>query len=279
LINKGASTIDGSFEFAGVLPGLYYLTAQDRTGLAATPIAVLVAERDVENLLIPLSSSTAVSARITVEGVTPGAKDPLASLSGMLKPEINTSLGNVMRSALPTPGTNVMTFMNIAPGDYQFDISQASQGYVLQGVTRENNTGLYIKSVRFGREDALGTFHVSSDTTNVVLDVVLTTGTGSVTGTAHGRAGDPAANATVVLVPTNARKRTALYQAVVTGSDGKFGFQEIPPGDYKLFAWDDVETGAWENAEFISVYESRGRAVRVSENSKDDVPLNVIYNP
>jgi len=172
-----------------------------------------------------------------------------------------------------------MTFSNIPPGDYQFNIGQASQGFVIQGVPRENGAGLYIKSVRFSREDALGTFHVSSDTSNVVLEVVLTAGTGSVSGTALGRAGDPAASVTVVLVPTTARKRTALYQAVVTGSDGKFGFQEVPPGDYKLFAWDDVETGAWENAEFISVYESRGRSLRVSENSKDDVSLNVIYNP
>ena len=82
-----------------------------------------------------------------------------------------------------------------------------------------------------------------------------------------------------MLVPTNARKRTALYKTLVTGSDGKFRFQEIPPGDYKLFAWEDIETGAWENAEFMRPYESRGRAVRVSENGKEEVQLNVIYNP
>jgi Carboxypeptidase regulatory-like domain len=280
LINKGASTIDGSFEFAGVVPGLYYLTAQDRTGLASTPIPVLVSERDVENLSIPLSSSVTMSARITVDGVTPGARDPLAGLMGMLKPEIGTSLGNAaIRSVALAPGSNMMTFLNIPPGGYQFNISQANPGVFVQGAPRESVPGLYIKSVRFGREDALGTLHVSSDTSNGVLDVVLSTGTGSVSGTALGRAGDPAANITVVLVPTNARKRTAFYQAAVTSSDGKFHFQEIPPGDYKLFAWDDVETGAWENAEFISVYEPRGRAVRVSENSKDDVTLNVIYNP
>ena len=113
----------------------------------------------------------------------------------------------------------------------------------------------------------------------MVLDVVLTTGTGSVNGTALGRAGDPAASVTVVLVPTTARKRTALYQAVVTGSDGKFGFQEVPPGDYKLFAWDDVETGAWQDPDFIRNYESKGLLVHVAEKGKEDVQLTVIYNP
>jgi hypothetical protein len=146
-------------------------------------------------------------------------------------------------------------------------------------VLRENLKRLYIKSVRLGREDAFGTFRVSNDTPNVVLDVVLTTATGAVEGTALGRADEPAANVTVVLVPTNARKRSELYQATVTGTDGKFRFQEIRPGDYKLFAWDDVETGAWENAEFITLYESKGRAVRVSENSNQNEQLYVIYNP
>jgi hypothetical protein len=164
-----------------------------------------------------------------------------------------------------------MSFSNVPPGDYQFFISQ--------GVLRENLKRLYIKSVRLGREDAFGTFRVSNDTPNVVLDVVLTTATGAVEGTALGRADEPAANVTVVLVPTNARKRRELYQATITGSDGKFRFQEIRPGDYKLFAWDDVETGAWENAEFITLYESKGRAVRVFENSNQNEQLYVIYNP
>ena len=65
----------------------------------------------------------------------------------------------------------------------------------------------------------------------------------------------------------------------MTGSDGRFRFQEIPPGDYKLFAWDDIDPGAWQNADFMRLYESRGRALRVSENSKEELQLNVIYNP
>jgi hypothetical protein len=275
MTNKGASTIDGSFEFAGVVPGLYYLMAQDRAGLAARPMAVLVGDRDVENLSIAVGPSTTVAVRISAEGVTPGPLDPLTGLAGVLRPDIiplQPAMGSpTMRSAQMTPGNNTMIFSKVPPGDYHFFISQ--------GVLRENLKRLYIKSVRLGREDAFGTFRVSNDTPNVVLDVVLTTATGAVEGTALGRADEPAANVTVVLVPTNARKRSELYQATVTGTDGKFRFQEIRPGDYKLFAWDDVETGAWENAEFITLYESKGRAVRVSENSNQNEQLYVIYNP
>jgi hypothetical protein len=132
--------------------------------------------------------------------------------------------------------------------------------------------------MRLGNEDALGGFRLTSDTASV-LEVVLTTATGSVEGIALDRAGDPAPNATVVLVPLSARKQTSLYKFLVTGSDGRFRFSEIPPGDYKLFAWDDIETGAWENAEFVRPFEMRGQPVRVTENSKDSLTLTVIYTP
>jgi len=271
--NKGASTIDGSFEFAGILPGPYYLTARDRSGLVATPVAVLVGDRDVDGVTVTAVPGITVSARIVAEGATPGPIDPLTELAGMLRPELGTlpvTPQTSPRGAI-SPGSNVMVFPNVPPGEYQFSIAQ--------GALRENLKRLHIKSVRLGQEDALATVHVTSNTTNVLLDVVLTTLTGSVEGVALGRAGDPAGNATVVLVPAAARNRLNLYQVVVTGNDGKFRFQEIPPGDYKLFAWDDIETGAWADAEFLRAYESRGVAVRISENSKEDARLNVIYNP
>jgi hypothetical protein len=274
-VTKEVSPIDDSFEFPGVVPGPYYVTARDRAGLVSTPAAVLVGDRDVENLSIALAPAIAVSVRVAVEGATVPA-DLFTALSGTLRSELDTSQRAAFSILGPVnvqlkPG-NAMALANVPPGDYQFNINQPA-------LVWENLKRVYIKSMRFGREDALGTIHVTSDMKDVLLDVVLTTETGSVEGLAISRTGNSAANVTVALVPANARKRTALYQTVVTGSDGKFRFPEIPPGDYKLFAWDDIETGAWQDADFIRPYESRGRAVRVSEASKEEVQLNVIYNP
>jgi hypothetical protein len=111
------------------------------------------------------------------------------------------------------------------------------------------------------------------------LELVLTADPGVAEGVALGSAGGPAANATVVLVPNVARRRSDLYKSVVTGSDGRFRFQDLAPGDYKLFAWDDVETGAWQDPDFMRTYESKGLLVHIVEKGKEDVQLNVIYNP
>ena len=275
VINRAVSTIDGSFEFAGVVPGRYYLAAQDRSGLVGSPIAVVVGDRDVENLSLALAPAITLSAQITVEGVSPGQLDPFTGLSGTLRPELDVAQSMVRSVFSPInfqlkPGI-VQVLSDVPPGDYQFNINQL----VLPG----NVKRFYVKSIRLGREDALGSIHVSAEMMAPILEIVLTAETGSVEGVAISRTGDPAANVTVVLVPANARKRTDLYKTLVTGSDGRFAFQEIPPADYKLFAWDDIETGAWQNDEFIRPFESKGRALRVSENGKEEVRLNVIYTP
>jgi hypothetical protein len=279
VINETPSNLDGSFEFAGVLPGVYFLTAVDRSGLASTPQAVLVGDRDVENVSIALEPAITLTVKITMEGA-PGQGTLSAPIFGVLRPDLESLQGGTpgnVRAANIQLGTGNVMVLSGAPGNYQFEIG-GTMILMAEGVVRENSKPYFIKSMRLGRDDALNGFLLSASTPSV-LDVVLTTEAGSVSGVATGRAGDPAGNVTVVLVPTNARKRSAFYQAMVTGSDGKFSFQGIAPGDYKLFAWDDIENGAWENAEFVRPYESRGRAVRISENSKDDVQLNVIYNP
>ena len=270
---KGASTIDGAFEFSGVVPGPYVLTAQDRAGGVSSPVAVLVGDRDAEGVSIVAAPAVQLSVRVTAEGLPQGALEN-SGFAASLRPDLEATQGAFLpnvraQNILIRLGTG-LTFANLAPGDYQLDISQPG--------LQDNMKPLYIKSMRLGREDALGGFRIASDTTDS-LQVVFTTESGSVEGVALGRTGDPAPNVTVVLVPTNARKRMALYQTLVTASDGRFRFQGIPPGDYKLFAWEDVETGAWANAEFMRTYESRGRSVRVSENGKEEVQLSVITNP
>jgi hypothetical protein len=253
MVSRGTSTIDGSFEFLGVLPGTYYLAAQERSsGMVSTPLTVQVGNRDVDNVSIGIAPGISLGLRVILDGVTPNP----GGIIIIARPDIDSTILGTVGSAQPSG-----SLTNLAPGDYQFDL-------IAERVP--NQKPLHIQSMRLGQTDAMGAVRISSSTTDV-LEVVLTRETGSVEGTVA--AGATAA--TVVLVP-NARKRMPLYKTVVPGADGRFLFEDIPPGDYKLFAWEDVETGAWQNAEFIRQFETRGRAVRISEKSKEDVQLDVI---
>jgi hypothetical protein len=50
----------------------------------------------------------------------------------------------------------------------------------------------------------------------------------------------------------------------------------ISPGDYKLFAWEDVPKDAWQDQDFISMFESRGKAIHIDEGSNEISQLTVV---
>jgi hypothetical protein len=84
-------------------------------------------------------------------------------------------------------------------------------------------------------------------------------------------------NATVVLVPPSSlRQQTSLYQTTQTNAEGHFTFENIPPGSYKVFAWEDVEPLAWLDAEFMRNIESRGTEVLIRESAKENIEMTLI---
>ncbi len=135
-----------------------------------------------------------------------------------------------------------------------------------------------MKSIRFGNQDATDGIQVTA-MSPTGLQIVLTKESGFLEGTVSGAGQVIVPGATVVLVPAIGRKRSSLYKSAMTDSKGQYRFENIAPGDYKLFAWLDVETGAWENADFIRFYEVMGQPVRISGNGRQNVPLTIIRNP
>ena len=82
---------------------------------------------------------------------------------------------------------------------------------------------------------------------------------------------------TVVLVPApQRRKNPALYRTAQSDSRGHVSLPNLPPGQYKLFAWDTVMDGAWMNAEFLGQIEERGTTVTVSAGAKQTAQVRAI---
>ena len=60
-----------------------------------------------------------------------------------------------------------------------------------------------------------------------------------------------------------------------TDSIGAFVFRDIPPGNYKLFAWESVESGAWQDPDFMRPFESRGIPVHIEEGASVSQNISV----
>jgi len=135
----------------------------------------------------------------------------------------------------------------------------------------------YLKFARLGPMDVLNQgLHIERQP-GVPLEIVVGTDSGAVDGTVTSNKQEPSANVTVVLVPDPVhRNRSELYRSVMTDSQGRFHFGGVTPGDYKLFAWEDVESGAWQDSDFLRPFEERGRLIQVKSSGSTSADLIVI---
>src|SRR5262249_2741345 len=133
----------------------------------------------------------------------------------------------------------------------------------------------YVKSARFGAVDALNPpFPINGPGQ---FDVVISLNSGLLDATVLDDAQKPFFDATVVLVPDPPRRqRLDLYYAAGSDPSGRVHFGSVAPGEYRIFAWDDVPGDAWQDPDFLRPYEGSGKPVRIMEGTNGNIELRVI---
>lgn len=136
---------------------------------------------------------------------------------------------------------------------------------------------LTVKSMRAANLDVLREgLSVAAGGGKTIVDVLLAADGGKVEGAALDREGKPVMGATVLLVAEpKLRSRYDSFHPAVADQHGRFHFENIRPGEYKLFAWDDVEENAWFDPEFLKKFEDSAVAVSVPANGQISAPIHV----
>jgi hypothetical protein len=257
---------NGSFEIA-LYPGRHRLTADSEAGRGYVDIQV--GEADIQNVAIVTSPTFDIRGRITSDDPKVSGSD-LASLRISLRRDNPVStmpnLGS-FSTALPDGSFNV----EATAGNYRVGVAPIltlgpEPFSSFRAPTAVQNG--YVKSIRLGDMDVLNNGLRVERPPDTPLEIVVATNPGVIEGTA-------APDVSIVLVP-DIRHRVELYQATVADPAARFRFDRIPPGDYKIFAWTEVETGIWHDADFLKSYEIYGRPVRVAEESSQRVQISVI---
>jgi hypothetical protein len=169
--------------------------------------------------------------------------------------------GFVTPTSQPAP-TGGFVLRNVPFGDYRITVGGLP-------------SGAYLKSIRQGNRDVLRDGISILTAVNNPVEIILGKDSGELEGRVINRAREPEGNVPVVLVPSN-RSRRDLYQKKSTDVNGRFKFDGVMPGQYKVFAWEDVITGAWQDAEFLRTYETRGVTVDVGTRSPATAEVEVI---
>jgi hypothetical protein len=68
----------------------------------------------------------------------------------------------------------------------------------------------------------------------------------------------------------------SYYKNVTTDQYGLFTVKNLDPGEYKVFAWEDVEAGAYMDPEFVKPMEGHGESVTIRESSRERLQLKLI---
>jgi hypothetical protein len=178
-----------------------------------------------------------------------------------------------------------LNFVSAAPGgrgqqqqrvdvaeDGKFQSTLSSDTYTVEVQGAAN--GYYLKSVKLsGRE--LPDNVLDLNFSGAQLDVVLANDSGSVTGTVQRANGDPVQNARVTVIPASSNRRD-LFKSANSGADGTFTISNVPPGNYKVFAWEDVEQNAWQDPDFRRPFETLGSNATIRDSAGPTLMLRVI---
>jgi hypothetical protein len=228
---------------------------------ARVPVNVL--NEDLNNVRLPLQSGTNVNGRVTIDGQL-SSTETAALLSKISIHLVSVPFINRL-SPIPAvvDSNGVFRLTNVAPGAYRV---------ILDGP--EVPRDFYVKSGRYGAADVLNSLLRVEAEEGTPMEIVLGTGMGDVEARVTRSPGVPAPGATVVLIPDPPlRGRLELFRNAETDEAGKVHIGNVIPGNYKLFAWEDIESGEWWDPEFMKVQEAGGKAIKIGEKSRESVEL------
>jgi hypothetical protein len=136
--------------------------------------------------------------------------------------------------------------------------------------------GAYIQTGRIDSNDALNA-PFTVDGGGMLLQLQLGFTAGRVSGVVSDDKKAPVAGVQAVLVPDEGRRgRPDAYFTTNTDQNGQFNMNNVPPGRYKIFAWEDIPSGAYQYPDFIRQYEDRGQQITVTANSAATADVRLI---
>lgn len=258
LMTFGGHGPDGGFMvFAGVLPGSYLLSLKRTEGGESTFASQQVDVSDSDLELGPLAFS------------------PAADIRGTLKIEGKPTLPNLRLSLQPAATPYAASFSAEIKPDGSFEWKDVPPN-AYQVVLFESGD-YYLKSVRVGDQDLRdGRLDLLRGERGPLV-IVLGSDVGRIEGPVVLADGTPAARVRVTLFPDGAYSdRPELFRVAFTDDHGNFHLNRVVPGDYRLFAWLDVQPGEPQDPELRKKFEKQSVPVKIGPNGHGAVPLTAI---
>jgi len=252
----------GNFQMRGVAPGSYTIRADlvDNGARYSARMPLEVGNSNVEGIELNLQPPLEIQGHLKIEenGDLKGA-----NINVMLRPKMTGPMGGGGGAQLKDD----LSFKigNLSPDPYEVNVGGLPEGF-------------YLKSVRLGQQDITETgADFSQGGAAGELTIVINPNGGQIEGSVQNAKGDAATGAMVTLIPDAAHQSLAwLYKTASTDQNGRFTVKGVRPGEYKIYAWEEVEQGAYMDPDFVKPHESAGEKVSVKDSGQATVQLKAI---
>jgi hypothetical protein len=221
---------------------------------------VSVDGRNVSNIVLTLQPGLTVTGRVVFEGTSTVPADLTrlrvtaspADLPGPLR-EIGSSVNGRV------DGSGRFTINGVVPGRYRITAGGAAQGWTLA-------------SSLVSGQDTLD-FPVEIKPTQGISGAVLTftDRLTEIAGTIVNEQGQPAPDYTIIVYPAEREFWTPMSRRILTqrpGTDGRFTFRSLPPGEYRIAPVLDPEPGTWYDPAFLQQLDASALRVPLGEGEK-----------
>jgi len=249
---------DGTFDARGIVSGPYVLLGNESVGneFNFARESISVGDADVDGVLLVFRKPIEVSGTIQFNGPAPKETS-----------QIQVNLESVDVGYVYTSSSNNAqgTFsQKVTPGTYRVNVSRAPRTYV--------------KSMRFGEQDASSGKITLTQASDGSLNIVMGTDVGELQGSVQNENGEPAAGAIIIVAPTGElQERMDLFYQMTTDANGKFEYQDFAPGEYKVFAWAaSADQEVLESLELRKAFESKATPVTIEPSGHASVQLKLI---
>jgi hypothetical protein len=264
----------GAFEFCGLLPGTYILMGQrgslsDRNGGlvtsspgAAGRMEITVANSNVEGVVLAMSPLAEITGRLQMEeGGLPALR--ASGFPGQITlVDSDEGVGGPATGPVNADGT--FRLQNVGLSRYWVNVAPLG-------------SGTYVKSIRFGGQDVTNTPMDLTSGAGGVVDILLSQKAAEMNAFVHNSNGEVASGVTVSLWPkTSSAVNPNRFKTYITGSSGNVKLSDLPPGEYYVAAWEEIDPNLTHYPDFLARFNDQASVVKLSESDKITTDLTLI---
>lgn len=272
---------DGTFELRTVQPGSYILRAtlplaQSQGAQLAAQVSLEVGDSDIDNVVLAFEPPGSITGNIRYE-----LSKTATSAAGNLNSGASNINGGAGQSALPpgNPVVNVNLLPAVQGSPFFGPIPQARwddahTSFEFAGVpsgqlrlnANVNGAGAYIKSATLRGQDVLNQGFNANGAVGPI-EIVVSDDTGSVDITVNDANGQPVSSS-ILLLAANGQRRI-----VGGGDDGHASARNIPTGDYRAWAFDNVNAVPYAEEDWLAQNSSTAERFTVTSAGGSTVTL------